>query len=112
MGSVDGFYDPYQANLAGRKKLVSCYASLGKTMRKKYNIGGQEVFGEEVEFQVEKEPFNVYILEDGTTLKLKIVVSGVVRLEAFGPDGSPLYQVQATNVLIPDVPDRLKRRNP
>jgi len=79
-------------------------------MRKKHNLGGQEVWGEDVEFEVEKESFNIYILHDGTKLKLKVVVSGVTRLEAFAPNGDPLYAVQATNVLVPEVPDNLRRK--
>jgi hypothetical protein len=79
-------------------------------MRKKFNVGGQEVSGEDVEFEVEKESFNVYILHDGTTLKLKVVVSGIVRLDSYGPDGNPLYAVQATNVLVPDVPENLRKK--
>jgi hypothetical protein len=79
-------------------------------LRKKFNVGGQEVYGENVEFEVEKEGFNVYILHDGTTLKLKVVVSAITRLEAYGPDDNPLYAVQATNVLVPDVPENLRKQ--
>ena len=80
-------------------------------MRKKYTIGpGQEVFGEEVEFETEREAFNVYILHDGTKLKLKVVVSAVIRLEAYTPDGTPLYTIQASNVLAADVPESLKKQ--
>jgi hypothetical protein len=79
-------------------------------MRKKFNVGGQEVSGEDVEFEVERESFNIYILHDGTKLKLKVVVSNIVRLDSYGPDNNPLYAVQATNVLVPDVPENLRKK--
>ena len=78
-------------------------------MRKQYNFNGQQVPGEEIEFETEREGWNTYILHDGTRLKLKSVVSQVVRLEMFKPDGEPIYLVQATNIVNTDVPDNLKQ---
>ena len=43
-------------------------------MRKEYNVNGQQVYGEEVEFEVDREGWNAYILHDGTKLKVKLVV--------------------------------------
>ncbi len=80
-------------------------------MRKQYNFNGQQVWGEEVEFETEREGWNVYILRDGTKLKMKSIVSQVVRLEMHNPaNGDPLYLVQASNVLNTDSPDNLKKR--
>ena len=79
-------------------------------MKKKYNVGGQDVLGEEVEFESEKEPWNSYILHDGTRLKLKAVVSNIVRLDLYKPDGEPVYLVNASNVVAADVPDNLKKK--
>lgn len=62
------------------------------------------------EFETEREGFNTYILHDGTRLKFKAVVGQIVRLEAYNPNGEPLYLVNATNVLVADVPDNLKRK--
>jgi hypothetical protein len=82
----------------------------GVRLRKQYNVGGQQVWGEEVSFETEREAFNTYILEDGTTIKFKAVVLKFIRLEQFDPEGNPVYMVQATNALSADVPDRLKRK--
>ena len=79
-------------------------------MKKKYNLGGQEIAGEEVEFEVEKEGWNVYILHDGTKLKLKAVVAQIVCLEAHKPDGEPIYLVNSSNVLSVDVPEQYKQK--
>jgi hypothetical protein len=75
-----------------------------------YNLGGQQVPGEEVEFETDRESWNMYILHDGTTLKLKAVVSSIVRLEAYNPAGEPIYLVNAANVVNANVPDGLKRQ--
>jgi hypothetical protein len=74
-----------------------------------YNLGGQEFPGEEVEFEPEHEGFNVYILQDGTKLKFKAVVGQIIRLDAYKPDGEPIYLINASNVAIATVPDSLKR---
>ena len=79
-------------------------------MKKKFNLGGQEVSGESVEFETEAESWNTYILHDGTKLKLKAVVTQVVRLDAYKPDGDPVYLINSSNVVVADVPDQLKQK--
>jgi hypothetical protein len=83
---------------------------VGARVKKPYNVGGQEIMGEEVEFETEREGWNTYILHDGTRLKFKSVVSNVVRLDAYKPDGEPIYIVSAANVASADVPDNLKKK--
>ena len=79
-------------------------------MKKMYSLGGQEIPGEEVEFETEHEGFNTYILHDGTRLKFKAVVGQIIRLDAYKPDGEPVYLINASNVAIATVPDSLKRK--
>lgn len=78
--------------------------------KRKVNFQGNEVWGEEVDFEAEREGWNEYVLHDGTRLKMKTVVSDVVRLELFQPDGSPVYLVNSTNVVSALVPDSLKKK--
>jgi len=78
-------------------------------LKKTVKVGDQDVTGEEVEFETEREGFNTYILHDGTKLKVKTVVTTVIRLDAYKPDREPVYMVQASQVLTADVPDSLKR---
>jgi len=79
--------------------------------QKKYNFQDKEVLGQEIDFETEKEDWNVYILKDGTKLKMKSVISTIVRLEDYKQDtGDPIYLVTASNVIIPDVPERLKKK--
>lgn len=81
-------------------------------MKRNYPLpDGRTVPGEEVEFETEREGFNTYILHDGTKLRLKSVVASIVRLDAYGPDGNPLYLVNATNVMATDVPENLRKKS-
>lgn len=78
--------------------------------KKMYAFQGKDVPGEEIEFEIEREGFNVYLLEDGTKMKMKTVVSSIVRLEAYKPDGEPLYMINSANVATANVPERLKKK--
>jgi hypothetical protein len=79
--------------------------------KKTYNLGGKEVMGQEVAFEPEKESWSVYILEDGTTLKMKSIAATIVRLDEYMPTGEPIYLVNASNIVATDVPDQLKRKD-
>ena len=78
--------------------------------KRKVNFQGQEVWGEDIEFETEHEGFNTYILHDGTKLKMKSVVSQVFRLDLFKEDGEPIYLVNSTQVVTAIVPENLKRK--
>ncbi len=78
--------------------------------KKKVQFQGREVWGEEVDFEVENERFNSYILHDGTRLKMKTVVTNVLRLDQYSQDGDPFYLVNSTNIVSAEVPDNLKRK--
>lgn len=69
------------------------------------------MWGEEVEFETEREGWNEYVLHDGTRLKMKSVVSDVLRLEIYQADGSPVYFINSTNVVTAIVPESLKRKD-
>ena len=53
----------------------------------------------EVDFGEEQEFWNEYKLEDGTTLKVKLVLRGVKRLARYEPDGTPVYVINSMNVV-------------
>jgi len=80
--------------------------------KRKINVGGQEVMAETVEFEAERENWNVYVLHDGTTLKLKAVLAEVFRVDGvYDPNsGQPMYVVNANPVLSVDAPDSLKKK--
>lgn len=54
---------------------------------------------EDLDFTEQKETWNSYKLDDGTTLKVKLVLQGVKRLRKWNPDGMPIYLINSTNVV-------------
>jgi len=67
--------------------------------------------GEEVEFEPDgAEKWNVYLLTDGTKLRLKAVAASIVRLDEYLPTGEPIYIVNSTPVVAVDVPDSLRKK--
>jgi len=61
---------------------------------------GQQVEAEEVEFLTRKEDWNEYQLLDGTVVRLKTVVTDVVRIPGeLDREGDSVYQVRSTYVL-------------
>jgi ribosomal protein L13 len=74
---------------------------------------GEELNGEELEFTTKKDVWNVLKTEDGATLKLKTVVTKIVRAEKYNEDtGEPLYVVNSQNiVVVSDIPEELKKKS-
>ena len=65
----------------------------------------------EIDFSEEKEFWNEYQLEDGTTLKVKLVLRGVKRLNRHEPDGTPVYVINSMNVVrAVNVPNEIKAK--
>jgi hypothetical protein len=63
---------------------------------------GRQVEGKPVEFLTRNEDFNEYQLTDGTILKIKMVVTRIIKLEEEkAPDGKPIYLIQSQNVVAP-----------
>jgi hypothetical protein len=81
--------------------------------KKKVNLPGIGVVdGVEVGFRPEGENWNVYLADDGTVIRLKLVATDVVRLEGqYDAQGNPVYFVQSSNIMAISAPENL-RRNP
>lgn len=73
---------------------------------------GQERNAVPVEVTGSSEPWSVYMLEDGTTLKLKNTLTGVYRIEgAYDPDGNPAYATRSQLIaIVSDSRDDMKRK--
>ena len=79
--------------------------------RRKINFQGQIVDAEIVDFEADKEQWSTYILHDGSSLKVKAVVTEVARLEGvFAPNGDPVYMIQASQIMHVNAPDALRRQ--
>jgi hypothetical protein len=68
--------------------------------------------GEVIDFESESsEKWNTYALLDGTSLKLKVVLADVVRVDGqYAPNGDPLYTVNATIVAATNAPEHLRKK--
>lgn len=71
---------------------------------------GRLIDGEEVAFREVEERWNEYDLSDGTRIRIKLVLTKVIRLDEYNPDNDPVYVIGSQNVLITDVPDHLKKK--
>lgn len=49
-------------------------------------------------------------LDDGSTLRIKTVIMGAVRIEGqWDPEGNPMYMVKANQVMAVSAPDHLRK---
>ena len=80
--------------------------------RRKVSFQGQMVDAEIVEFEADKESWSTYILHDGTSLRVKAVVTEVARLEGiYAQNGDPVYMVQASQIMAVNAPEKLRKGN-
>lgn len=74
------------------------------------NFGGKQVEATPVEVNQSSEKWNEYLLEDGTVLKMKLILKKVLRVDdEFDAEGNPVYVMQSTNVSTITAPKHLKR---
>lgn len=72
---------------------------------------GGEIEVEPIPYRSGAENWNEYLLEDRTVLKLKTVVTEIVRVvDKYDAEGNPVYLVKSTNVVSVDAPESLRRR--
>ena len=65
----------------------------------KINVGGREVEATPVEVTQSSEKWNEYLLEDGSVLKMKLVLKKVLKVDGErDEEGNPVYVMQSTNV--------------
>jgi len=78
--------------------------------RIKVNLGGELVDAIRVDFTPIKEDWNEYKLDDGTILRIKLVLADVLRTEKYDPlTGDPHYIIKSTNIVTAIVPPNLKK---
>jgi hypothetical protein len=67
---------------------------------------------EEVDFTIVKEEWNEYKLSDGSTLKIRLILSGIIRSKNnFDPIGNPMYLTTSANIVrVFNVPKELKSK--
>ena len=77
----------------------------------KIDFQGGEHEAEYVEVNQSTELWNQYLLEDGSLLKLKTIVTDVVRIVgAYDGEDNPVYVVKSRNLVSVASPEHLKRK--
>ena len=65
----------------------------------KIQYAGREVEAAPIEVSQTSEKWNEYLLEDGTVIKMKLILKKILRVEnEFDAEGNPVYVMQTTNV--------------
>jgi len=78
-------------------------------IKTKVKIGDKFVDGEELEFKPKKEEWNIYEAEDGSIIKVKVVVSKIIRTNEKHPlRNDPIYSVSSQTIVDARVPEKLK----
>ena len=79
--------------------------------RRIHGPDGQEHEAEPIGFRSSGEHFNEYLLDDGTVLRIKLVLTEVWRVkDTYDPLRNPVYFVAHSQVMAVDVPDDLAGR--
>jgi len=63
------------------------------------NIGDRTIEAEDMEFQTGREDWSEYQVEDGFSVRIKLVVSSILKTQERDPQGNPVYIVQSTNIV-------------
>lgn len=72
---------------------------------------GKMVSATTIGFQVGGEHFNEYVLDDGTLLRLKPVMTEILRVDdMYDGEGNPVYVAKAQNVVVASSPDKLRKK--
>ena len=78
----------------------------------KIPFNGQDVDAELVDVSQTSERWNEYLLEDGTILKVKLVLTNVYRVTGqHDSEGNPVYILQSTNVVSTNAPENLRKKD-
>src|SRR5438128_12068857 len=69
----------------------------------------RQVEAEQIDFEAKAEPWSTYELADGTTLKLRVILTGVLRIGGdYDQSGKPIYVVSSQTVIQPHAPKAIR----
>lgn len=74
------------------------------------NIGDRTIEAEDMDFQTEREEWNEYQVEDGFSVRVKLVVSSILKTNERDNQGNPVYIVQSTNIVKVMPPETYTRK--
>ena len=75
------------------------------------NWQGRQVDAVPVKFKSIREEWNEYDLDDGSRIRMKTIVSDVVRIpDEYDAENNPIYVIKSTNMVVVSSPDTLKKK--
>ena len=78
--------------------------------RRTVRFRNQDVEALEMPFQNIAEHWNEYLLNDGSVLRVKSVVTEILKIpEAYDSEGSPIYMVKSAQVVSVSPSDRARK---
>jgi len=79
--------------------------------RKRINFNGQTVEVTPLTFRAAGENWNEYLVDDGTVVKVKLVVTEILRVDGqYDLDRNPLYVVRSSNVIVSSSPESIRKQ--
>jgi hypothetical protein len=72
-------------------------------------VSQRQVEAEQIDFEARAEPWATYELADGTVLKVRTILTNVMRIEGeYDQSGNPIYVVSSQNVIQASAPKKLR----
>ena len=72
---------------------------------------GKDVDALEIRFKGVREEWNEYDLEDGSIIRMKLVVTEILRVQGeYDPENNPAYVIKSGIIAVVKSPDELKRK--
>lgn len=68
----------------------------------------KKIEGELLEFKTKNEEWNKYETEDGSIVKVKVVVTKIIRANTTTKSGEPVYIINSTTLVDADVSDEIR----
>jgi hypothetical protein len=75
----------------------------------KVTFRNELVDGLEMDFKTISEEWNEYQSADGSTIRIKLVMTNIVKLDKTDQDGNPIYVAKTSNVMAVSLPGKSKK---
>lgn len=79
--------------------------------RRKVPYQGKQFDGIEIPIKSSGELWNEYLLEDGTVIRLKVIMTDIIKVEGeFDAEGTPVYVMKSTMITSVSAPEDLRKK--
>ena len=79
--------------------------------KKKVMTPQGEVDATEIGYRTSGEFWNEYLMDDGSVVRMKVVVTSIVRVDGqYDEQNNPMYLIQSSPVVAVSAPDNLRKQ--